>query len=297
MKAQVIGEILKEMGIVPQEQIDAAMHVQRVTNEVLGKILVELNFVTTDELAHAIAFQYKLEYVDLDGYLPTCETLELVDKEFALLNMIIPLKIDDGVLVVATDWPNDDTIHEYLQESTGHPIRFVVSDSGTIGKYLQFYYEQFDCTIEDKVNNILKISAENETDVIALVDLIINDAIKDRATDIHIMPERFTSHIFYRIDGVLKHLYSIPTALYNSIVIRIKVLGKLDITQHQQPQNGEFNFEFYQSSYSIRLSIIPTLNGEKLALRLMPDSFKLFTLENLGFEPDLVERISHDLKK
>ncbi len=297
MKAQVIGEILKEMGIVPQEQIDAAMHVQSVTNEVLGKILVELNFVTTDELARAIAFQYKLEYVDLDGYVPTCETLELVDKEFALLNMIIPLKIDDGVLVVATTWPNDDAIHEYLQESTGHPIRFVVSDSGAIGKYLQFYYEQFECTIEDKVNNILKISAEKETDVIALVDLIINDAIKDRATDIHIMPERFTSHIFYRIDGVLKHIYSIPTALYNSIVIRIKVLGKLDITQHLQPQNGEFNFEFYQSSYSIRVSNIPTLNGEKLALRLMPDSFKLFTLENLGFEPDLVERISHDLKK
>ena len=134
MKAQVIGEILKEMGIVPQEQIDAAMHVQRVTNEVLGKILVQLNFITTDELACAIAFQYKLEYVDLDSYVPTCETLALVDKEFALLNMIIPLKIDDGVLVVATDWPNDDAIHEYLQESTGYPIRFVVSDSGAIGK-------------------------------------------------------------------------------------------------------------------------------------------------------------------
>ena len=297
MKVQVIGEILKEMGIIPQEQIDAAMHVQRVTNEVLGEILVQLNFITTDELARAIAFQYKLEYVDLDGYVPLRKTLELVDKEFALLNMVIPLKVEDGVLVVATAWPNDDTIHEYLQENTGYPIRFVVSDSSVISKYMQFYYEQLDRTIEDRINDIIKISVEEEIDVIAFVDLIIDDAIKDRATDIHIMPERSTAHIFYRIDGVLKHIYSIPTTLYNTVVIRIKVLGKLDIAQHLRPLNGEFNIEIYQSSYNIRVSSIPTVNGEKLALRLMPDNFKLFTLENLGFESDLVEQISHDLQK
>ena len=127
--------------------------------------------------------------------------------------------------------------------------------------------------------------------------MIIDNAIKERATDIHIMPERLTSHIFYRVDGVLKHAYSIPTTLYNSVVIRIKVLGGLDISQHQQPQNGEFDIEFYQSYYSIRVSSIPTLNGEKLALRLMPENFKLFTLENLGFESNLVEMISDDLKK
>ena len=232
MKAQVIGEILKEMGTVPQEQIDAAMHVQRVTNDVLGKILVQLNFVTTDELARAIAVQYNLEYADIDAYVPMRETLELVDIEFALLNMVIPLKLEDGVLVVATAWPNDDSIREYLQESTGYPIRFVVSDSGAIGKYMQLYYEQLDCSIEDKINDIIKVSVKKEIDVIAFVDLIINNAIKDRATDIHMMPERFTAHIFYRIDGELKHYYSIPRILYDSILIRIKVRGRLDITQH-----------------------------------------------------------------
>jgi len=297
VKTQIIGEILKEMGIISQEQIDAAMHVQRVTDEVLGEILVQLNFVTTDELAHAIAFQYRLDYVDLDGHVPMREALELVDKDFAILNMLIPLKIEDGVLLVATAWPNDDAIHDYLQESTGHPVRFVVSDSGAIGKYLQFYYEQMDRSIEERINDIIKISVEEETDAIAFVDLIINDAIKDRATDIHILPERSTSHIFYRIDGVLKHAYSIPPTLYNSVVIRIKVLGKLDISQHLQPQNGEFDIAFYQNSYNVRVSSIPTLNGEKLAVRLLPENFRLYTLENLGFEPDLVEQIMTDLQK
>ncbi len=296
MKTQVIGTVLKEMGTVTQEQIDAAMHVQRVTNEVLGKILVQLNFVTTDELARAIASQFRLDYIDLNGYVPMRETLDLVDKEFALLNMVIPLKIEEGVLVVATEWPDDDQIRDSLQESTGYPIRFAVCDSDTLAKYLQFYYERSDSSVEELIDEIMKMPVD-EIDAIAFVDILISDAIKERASDIHIMPERFTSHIFYRIDGVLKHAYSIPMTLYTTVVNRIKLLGKLDISQHLQPLNGEFDIDFYQSSYNIRVSSIPTLNGEKLALRLMPEHIKLYNLENLGFEPDFLEQINHDLQK
>lgn len=296
MKTQVIGTILKEMGTVTQEQIDAAMHVQRVTDEVLGKILVQLNFVTTDELARAIASQYRLDYIDLNGYVPMRETLDLVDKEFALLNMVIPLKIEEGALVVATEWPDDDAIRDSLQESTGYPIRFAVSDSDTLAKYLQFYYEQSDYSVEQRIDEIMKMPAD-EIDAIDFVDVLINDAIKERATDIHIMPERFTSHIFYRIDGALKHAYSIPMSLYTTVANRIKVLARLDISQQLQPLNGDFAITFYQSSYNIRVSSIPTLNGENLALRLMPEHLKLYNLENLGFEPDIIENISNDLQK
>ena len=284
------------MGTVTQEQIDAAMHVQRVTNEVLGKVLVQLNFVTTEELARAIASQYRLDYIDLNAYVPTRQTLELVDKEFALLNMVIPLKIEEGVLVVATEWPDDDAIRDYLQENTGYPTRFAVCDSDSLAKYLQFYYAQSDYSVEQQIDEIMKMPVD-EIDAIAFVDRLIDDAIKARATDIHIMPERFTSHIFYRIDGVLKHAYSIPLTLYTTAVNRIKVLAKLDISQHLQPLNGDFDIAFYQNSYNIRVSCIPTLNGEKLALRLMPEHIKLYNLENLGFEPDLLEQISHDLQK
>jgi type II secretory ATPase GspE/PulE/Tfp pilus assembly ATPase PilB-like protein len=297
VKTQVIGEILKEMGTVSKEQIDAAVHVQRVTNEVLGEILVKLNFVTTEELARAVALQHGLEYIDLDGYVPAREILELVDKEFALFNMVIPLKLEKGSLVVVTARPEDEEIRAYLQESTGYPILFAVSDNVALGKYLRFYYEQLDRSIEEQINDIIKASVEEEIDAIDFVDRIISGAIKDRATDIHIMSERLTSHIFYRIDGVLKHTYSIPLSLRDSVVTRVKVLSGLDIAQHMQPQNGEFQIEFYRSSYNIRVSCIPTLNGEKLALRLMPESFRLYTLENLGFEPDLIEQIGHDLQR
>ncbi|QOY54518.1 Flp pilus assembly complex ATPase component TadA [Candidatus Sulfurimonas marisnigri] len=298
MTAQIIGEILKEMEIISQEQLEASLHVQKATNEALGEILVKLNFVTTDELAHAIAKQNNLEYIDLDSYVPTRDTLKLIDSEFAVFNMILPLKIDEDVLVVVTAWPNDETILEYLQESTGYPIRFAVSDTKAIGKYIQFYYEQLDYPIENKINDMIKDSVEKkEIDIITFVNFIISNALKDRVTDIHITPERLTSHVFYRIDGVLKHSFSIPSAVHNHIILRIKVLAKLDIAQHLLPQNGDFDFEFFQNNYNIRASIIPVINGEKLALRLMPENFKLLTLENLGFESNLAKQLSQNLQK
>ncbi|MEA2100350.1 MAG: ATPase, T2SS/T4P/T4SS family [Campylobacterota bacterium] len=298
MVTTCIGEILKEMDIIAEEQIEAALHVQVATDDALGEILVDLNFITTDELATAIAFQNELEYIDLDNYVPIPEVLKLLDKEFAMLHMLIPLKIQDDKLIVATSWPNKEETNIELQKRTNHQIEFVISDSTTIGKYVQFYYEQLDNSVENQINDMIKLSVvEEKVDVISFIDLIINNAIKDRVSDIHITPEKFTSHIFFRIDGVLKHYYSIPESLHDQFIVRIKVLSKLDIAQHLLPQDGDFSYEFLQENYNIRVSSIPTLNGEKIALRLMPENFKLYSLEHLGFEDELVERISKDLHK
>ena len=298
MATRIIGEILKDMNFIAQEQLEAALHVQKATKEALGETLVKLNFVTTDELARVIAVQRNLEYVDLDGYVPTKETLLLIDKEFATFNMILPLKIDEGTLVVASAWPNDEGVREYLKEITDYPIRFVVSDSKAIGKYLQFYYEQLDYPIESAIDDMIKSSVEQEEiDMILFVNLIIGNALKDRVTDIHIMPERFTSHIFYRIDGVLKHVYSILPSVHSHMVLRIKVLSELDIAQRLLPQDGDFEFEFLSSGYNVRVSSVPTLHGEKIALRLTPENFKLLSVENLGFEPETVQQLSQNLQK
>lgn len=294
----VIGKILRDMGIITQEQIDAALHVQEASGDVLGEILVDLNFVTRDEMAAAIALQHNLEYIDLGHFVPRNKALELVDKEFALLNMVLPLKIEDDVLVIATAWPNADEVLEYLQDTSKHKVRFVVSNPDEIGKYLQLYYEQIDNPIEIQISDMIKDSLESEEiNIISFVDMILSNAIKDNATDIHITPERNTSHIFFRIDGVLKHYYSIPSKVFSHVVLRIKVLGALDIAQHLLPQNGEFDFRFLQKNYNVRVSSVPVINGEKIALRLMSENFRLYTLEKLGFESDLVKQISDDIKK
>lgn len=298
MMTQVIGEILKDTGIISQEQINAAMHVQEASNEVLGEILVNLNFVTKDEIASAIASQNNLEYIDLSTYVPNQKALELIDKEFALLNMVIPLKLENDVLVVATSWPNNDETYKSLQEMTWHSIRFVVSNPDYISKYIQLYYEEIDYPIEQKISDMIKDSVEDgELDAIAFVDTVINNAIKEGATDIHMTPEKNTSHIFFRINGVLKHYYSVSSNIFSHILLRIKVLGYLDVAQHILPQSGEFEFEFLNSKYNIRVSSIPTVNGEKIALRLMPENFKLYTLESLGYDSDIIKKICDDVQK
>jgi len=295
---KIIGEILKDIGVVSDGQLAAAMHVQEASHEVLGEILVNLNFVTKDEMASAIASQYNLEYLDLSTYVITQKVLELVDKEFAVLNLVLPLQLEGDVLVVATSWPNNDEIYKYLQEMTGHPIRFVVCNPDIIGKHIQFYYEQMNYPIEQKIRDMINSSVEDEElDVINFVDTLINIAIKDGATDIHISPEKNTAHIFFRIDGVLKHSYAIPAKIFSHVLLRLKVLGSLDITQHMLPQDGDFYFDFLQNKYNIRISSVPTITGEKIALRLMPENFRLYSLENLGFEPDLVKEISDDIQK
>lgn len=289
-----IGTILKDMYIISEEQIEAALHVQKATNMAFGEILVDLNFIATDELARAIAIQTSLEYIDLDGYVPAPEALKLIDEEFAMINMVIPLKIQDNTLVVATSWPNNKDIKDYLQEKTGCTIQFLVSDYNVIAKYLQFYYVKLENSIEELIEFYL---TNGETDVILLLDLIIKYAIKDRTTDIHITPGKFTSHIFFRIDGIRKHSYSIGMDLYHQLVIRIKVLGKLDVMQHLLPQDGDFEFEFPGENYNVRVATIPTQYGEKIALRLMPKNFRIYDLKYLGFESDIVQKISQSLQK
>ena len=293
-----IGTILKDMDIISEEQIEAALHVQKATKMAFGEILVDLNFIATDELARAIAIQTSLEYIDLDGYVPAPEALKLIDEEFAMMNMVIPLKIQDNTLVVATSWPDNKDIKDYLQEKTGYDIQFVVSDYNVIAKYLLFYYENLEYSTESRIEELIEFSLEDEKiDVILLLDLIIKDAIKKRTTDIHITPGRFTSHIFFRIDGILKHSYSTKMELYDQLLIRIKVLGKLDVMQHLLPQDGDFEFEFPGENYNLRVATIPTQYGEKIALRLIPKNFRIYDLKYLGFESDMVQKISQDLQK
>jgi len=289
-----IGTILKDMDIIYEEQIEAALHVQKATKMAFGEILVDLNFISTDELARAIAIHTSLEYIDLDSYVPAPEALKLIEEEFAMMNMVIPLKIQDNTLVVATSWPNNKDIKDYLQEKTGYNIQFVVSDYHVIAKYLQFYYEKLENSIEELIEFYL---TNGETDVILLLDLIIKNAIKDRTTDIHITPGKFTSHIFFRIDGILKHSYSIEMDLYHQLVIRIKVLSKLDVMQHHLPQDGDLEFEFPGENYNVRVATIPTQYGEKIALRLMPKNFRVYDLKYLGFESDMVQKITQSLQK
>jgi type IV pilus assembly protein PilB len=290
-----LGELLKELGYITEEQIQIALQVQKVyPNKLLGEILQELDFVTSDEIARAIAIQNNLEYIDLDNIIPEKEALLLVPKDFAISTPLLPIKTEGDTLFVAIDNPNDLSVYDYLIKTTGKKVKFLIGDKNKIAKYALLYYYQLENPIEKRINEIIK---SNQPDVIKLIDLIIQNAIKDRATDIHITPEILTTHVFFRIDGVLHHYYAMPKHLHAQIISRIKILASLNIAEQRIPQDGGFEFEFLNTAYDIRVSTLPTKKGENIVLRVLNKNATLFNIYNLGFEKDYIEKIEYYFAK
>ncbi len=290
-----IGVLLKELGYITEEQIQIALQVQKLySDKLLGEILQELDFVTSDEIARAIAIQNNLEYIDLDSVVPEKDALLLVPKDFAISTPLLPIKIENDTLYIAIDNPNDLSVYDYLVKTTGKKIKFLIGDKNKIAKYALLYYYQLENPIEKRIEEIIK---SPNPDVVKLVDLIIQNAIKDRATDIHITPEILTTHVFFRIDGVLHHYYAMPKHLHPQIVSRIKILSSMNIAEQRIPQDGGFEFEFLKTSYDIRVSTLPTKNGENIVLRVLAKNATLFNIYNLGFEKDYIEKIEHYFSK
>ena len=284
-----VGELLIELGYITQEHIKIALQVQKIyPDKLLGEILQELDFVTPDEIARAIALQNNLEYVDLDSVIPEQDALLLVPKEVAISIPLLPIKVENDTLYVAIDNPNDINVYDNLIKITGKKIRFLIGSRDKIAKYALLYYYQLENPIEKQIENIIY---SDNPDVVKLIDLIIQNAIKDRTTDIHITPEIVTTHVFFRIDGVLHHYYVLPKTLHPQIISRIKILAGLNIAEQRLPQDGGFEFEFLKNAYDIRVSTLPTKKGENIVLRILNKNATLFNIYNLGFEKDYIEKI------
>ena len=282
-----IGKLLQEAGYITQEHIEVALNVQKADRILLGEILQNLDFVTSTEIAIALARQYKFDYVDLDEKAITNEALSLVPFEMAQSKMILPMYIKDKELVVAVDSVNDYDTMDYMKTVSPHPVKYVVADKNKIRQKIELKYYQFHNPIDKQIQKMVVSFIENEeVDIVNLVKLIINDAIKDGATDIHITPDIKVLYVFYRIDGVLHLSYTIPKVAMQQIASRIKILSKMDISEQRLPQDGGFKHEFIGTRFDLRVSTIPTDNGENIVMRLLSSNTASFNLTSLGFEDD-----------
>jgi len=279
-----IGRLLSELGYVTEEQIEIALQTQKATPKFLGEILQDLDFVTTSEVAEAIAIQNHAEFVDIDNEIVEEEALKLVPKKVCESKSILPLKVEDNTLIIATQDINDLMTLDYLKNITKKEIKFVVSDKAKISRAVSLHYHQLENPIEKEIeDNVKAVAKGDEIDVARLVELILNNAIKDKATDIHITPDSLTTHIFYRIDGVLHHYYAIPVSIHQQITARIKIISSLDISEQRLPQDGAFSHSFLRENFDLRVSTLPTAHGENIVLRLLSKNVTLFNLKSLGF--------------
>ena len=297
MSRKRLGELLEELGYLSREQLEVALEVQKLNGKSLGSLLIELSFVSPQELAQAIAKQAGREFVDLTLYSPSFEALKLVDKTTALQLEVLPLEVKGNRLVVAVSDPFNVNIIDIIRRRTGLEPEIVVSDRESILRGIEIYYEQLTKPIQEKVEEIIKRALEGEADIPRLVDLFLNHAIMDRATDIHISPENTASHVFFRIDGVLHHYYTFPKEIHPSIVSRVKIVGGMDISEQRLPQDGGFTYTFLGESYDVRVSTAPTTYGENVVMRILPKNLSLFNLRSLGFEEDVLKDLEEVISK
>lgn len=311
-----LGELLLKEGLITQAQLEKAISFQRQEGGRLGEILVKLGMVKEDQMVAVLGKQLNIPYFSLGtGMLKpaTGQNLErLVAQDFAIKNSVIPLSRTLRSLTVAMVDPMDLILIDNLKKITGCEINTVIATKSDITKSIeQFYgkskmlenaveasYDIEAITAQDNLDyadtelSLDKLIARaEEAPVVKLVDLIIRQAIDERASDIHIEPFKDRISLRYRIDG---KLYEIPPParhLHLPIVSRIKILARLDIAEKRLPQDGAMMVKIEDRPIDIRISTIPTIYGEKIVLRILDRSAVVLDLVQMGFEPKQLELI------
>ena len=285
-----IGELLKSAGYINDKQLEIALKIKKLyPNKLLGEILKDLYFVSSLEIAKALALQSNKQYINLRDISPSEEALKVINKEAAIQFKVLPFKLDNK-LHVATDDPYNIVAFDLIKRRTNLELEIYVVEEDLLTKYIQIYYFLLENPIEKQAEELLqRIRREGINNVIQdVIKFIIDSAIVERASDIHITPQNLTLDVFFRVDGILKYFISFPKDTQQAIISRIKVMSNMDIAEQRLPQDGSFSYKFLEENYDMRVSTVPTAFGENVVMRLLSKNLSMFTLENLGFrESDL----------
>jgi len=299
-----LGDILQEKGLISQAELAAALEEQRRTGDRLGESLVKLGFVTADQVADALSEHLRIERVDFARRYLAPEIVELVPASVITSRHVLPLDIEDGFLVVAMADPLDINVIDDLQRLTGRMIRPLVATEQEIAEAFQRTRN-----IAQSARELLddyrveEVEEKEETQQylgdapgVRLANLILEQAVLQKASDIHLEPREARLKVRYRIDGLLREIMEIPRHLQNDVNSRIKVMAGLDITERRKPQDGRIQLNFNGVDVDLRISTLPTVYGEKIVARVLQRANHLMDLDEFGFDPADLEKMERMLR-
>ncbi len=293
-----LGERLISMGIITPDQLELALKEQKRTGKYLGEVINALGFATQEAIQTALAMQSGVSYVNLKDYLIDPAAVRLIPESFARKNMLIPLSVEGDTLSVAMANVFDLPVIDELQQMTGYFIDVKAASETDIQQAIDQYYGKAQ-SIEEIIQEAVRI-AETEgapafgedagaAPIIQLVDHLILEGIKQRATDIHIEPERQVVRTRYRVDGILQQGISLPKTLQSALVARIKIMSGINISESRIPQDGRILFHVGKRTIDLRISTMPTIYGEDIVIRILDKENLILGLDKLGFSPEHVE--------
>lgn len=290
-----IGEVLLEDKMITQEQLDYALKVQKSRGKRLGDMLIELGYVKEDEIAKALGKRLNVDYADLSKFKIKLNALDLLTKSYCEKNKIIPIECNDKMVVIATNDPMNFYLMDDIKMRTGRNVKFVLSTKTDIEIAITQYYDETSSEVRANVNqqfeleklSILDLDEQlkNEIEnapIVKFVNTLIFNAVSSNASDIHIEPSKINTKIRMRIDGQLIDKMEINIAAHNSIVTRIKIMAKMDISEKRVPQDGRIEIQENGKTIDLRVSSIPTVFGEKIVIRVLGGMGNLLGISNLG---------------
>lgn len=302
MGQKKIGELLLQGGVITQEQLDRALEEQTQSGERIGVILTRLGYVTEETLFGFLAKQFHSPEVNLGKLSIPKDVFTLIPVEIANKYLAVPFGLMGNTLNVAMSDPGNLFMIDDLRFLTRKNIQVHVAPESMIKKTLTQFYSAPDENIEDVLGmlrdegdvdvvessddvdlSFLEDAAE-QAPVVKLVNHILMDAIRKQASDIHVEPYEKSLRVRYRIDGVLYETMRPPFPLKNPIISRLKIMSRLDIAERRLPQDGRIKLKAKGREMDFRVSILPTLFGEKVVLRLLDKSNLQLDMTKLGFE-------------
>jgi type II secretion system protein E len=302
-----IGAILIERGVITREQFQRAAEEQQRSGERLDQTLQRLGYINSMQALEAVADQFALPIVDLNSIEVSEDVLRRLPARLVFKKRCVPIEQRNGTLRIATCDPFDLTAFDELRLLTGLAIELALAEERDIRKFIRVHYGVAGDTLDELAADERtpaatdlaasgadrnEIEQAQEASVIKLVNDLMLEAIRERATDVHIEPYEQTLHIRYRIDGMLAHAGVPPTVnrFRNAIISRLKIMANLNIAEKRKPQDGRITLRHKGQEYDLRVSVIPMLFGEGVVLRILSKHTIMLTLEDLGMDAPLLKR-------
>jgi type IV pilus assembly protein PilB len=302
-RSRSLGQILLDEGYVTREQLERGIQMQQRSGGHLGRILVDIGAATEEKLAQALSIQWGMAVVDLSAESIDPDAVKLIPQHLALRYKVIPIGKNKRSLKLAIADPLNVPALDDVRLVTGLDIEPVIAPEEAITAAIAQHYsgsiDLMDEAVKHAVGLDLEVSEDRgeeisldrlrtmveEAPVVRVVNLLINQAVADGASDIHIEPQKRNVQVRYRVDGMLRDVMNAPKAVQAGLVSRVKIMANLDIAERRVPQDGRIHVTVDNKEFDLRVSTLPTVFGEKVVMRLLDQSSTRLGLNKLGFAP------------
>lgn len=306
-----VGEILLEKGWVTDEQVKKALGYSKAENCKIGEALVNLEICSQEQVSRALAIHFQLPFANLGKHIIPQDIIDSVPKEVALEHKIVPVARKGRTLVIAMGDPLDFFTIDNLRFILSTEVDCALATPAAVEEALDDYYRLaggYDSVLGADAGSDDDLefgrgefagdeSDANEAPVIKLVHMIIADALKASASDIHIEPMESELRVRYRIDGVCKVMESPPKKLQGPVISRLKIMARMDMAEKRRPQDGRIKIKIQGREIDLRVSIIPSVHGESVVMRILDKDAGLVDLEKLGFHESDLARFNRIIKR